>query len=165
MSNETKYVIRIFETSRHNSKNVKIFSWWTPISKYFCFLYFLNINNEKYQLILALSVSKQSMQLWSKTKGPKNLISENQRKIVFTRCCTVPRKIRILQNKQPLTSQLYTMGCKRMLGSKTCYTKCEIFSELYNIYCNFGWSSKCEQKMAPLRIESQYGRVKWDNWV
>ena len=31
---------------------------------------------------------------------------------------------------------LHTMGCKRMLGSKPCYAKCEFFSELYNIYLN-----------------------------
>ena len=36
--------------------------------------------------------------------------------------------------QQPLTSQLYTMGCKRMLGSKTSYAKCEFFLELYIIY-------------------------------
>ena len=29
--------------------------------------------------------------------------------------------------QQTLISQLYTMGYKRMLGSKTCFTKCNFF--------------------------------------
>ena len=43
--------------------------------------------------------------------------------------------------QQSLISQLYTMGCKRMLGSKTFNAKCEFFSELYNIYrvWNLSW--------------------------